>query len=131
MAFTYDLGSSDAATLRLSKVRLLIPDNDSDSYYLQDAEINYFLSEVGNAVLAAAVKACKWLARKYSQKVTFSADGMSMQHSQRAEVFAKRAAELEAEMSGAWSSVDVNREDGFSEAATDSEYESRYVYITV
>ena len=131
MAYTYDLSSSDADELLISKVRLLIPDNDSGSYYLQDAEIEYFLDERGDNVRSAAAMACRWLSRKFSQMVSFTADGLTMRHSERARAFADRAAELELEVSGAWSSVGLDREDGFSEAATQADYESRTIYIKV
>jgi len=131
MAFTYNLSSTVAATLLLSKVRLLIPDNDSTAYDLADDEITYFLGTVGNNVTAAAVKCCRWLARKYSKKVSFTADGLTMQHTQRAAEFAKRADELEAELSGGISIAPLLREDGYSEAAATSDYEGRAVYIKV
>ena len=70
MAFTYDLATN------IGKVRLLVPDNDSTAYDLQDAEIDYFLTDVGGSVKGAAVRACHWLARKYSKKATFSAAGL-------------------------------------------------------
>jgi len=125
MAFTYVL------TTNRGKVRFLIPDNDSDNYDLEDAEVDYFLSQRGNNVKAAAVDACKWLARKYSKIADFSEGGLSYKASGRAEVFAKRAAELEKESQGSYSTVTLTREDGYSEEASDSEYESRTVYIKV
>ena len=131
MAYTYDLGSSNAASLRISKVRLLIPDNDSTAYDLEDAEITYFLTETGNNVVAGAVKACNWLARKYAKKASFSADGLTMHYGERARLFAERARELETEVSGGMSAVTLSRSDGYSEAATDSDYESRIVYVKV
>lgn len=131
MAYTYDLSSSDADELLISKVRLLIPDNDSASYYLEDAEIEYFLDQSGDNVTSAAVKACKQLSRVFALKVDFTADGLTMQHSRRAEAFAKRAAELEAEVAGSFSTIDIDREDGYSDAATATDYQSRTVYIKV
>lgn len=125
MSFTYDLDTA------LGQVRFLVPDNDSDAYDLEDAEIEYMLTQVGGNVKAAAVSACKWLARKYSKKATFSADGLSIQHSQRAAEFAARAKELEVELLGGISSVTIEREDGYSEAGVASEYQrqSKIVYI--
>ena len=125
MAFTYDL------TTNVGKVRLLIPDNDATAYDLDDDEITYFLGTVGNNVTSAAVKCCRWLARKYAKKVGFTADGLTMQYTQRAAEFAKRADELEAELSGGISIAPLLREDGYSEAAATSDYEGRAVYIKV
>lgn len=125
MAFTYDLSTN------AGKVRLLIPDNDSSAYELQDAEIEYFLEQAGSNVKAAAVQACRWLSRKYAQKVSFEADGLRVDHSKRAEVFAARAQELARELAGGMSAPTLSREDGFSDAASTSEYSSRTVYIRV
>lgn len=49
MSFTYDL-STDAG-----KVRLLIPDNHSTSYILEDDEIDAFLALEGNVKRATAM----------------------------------------------------------------------------
>lgn len=125
MAFTYDLSTS------VGKVRLLVPDNDSAAYDLQDDEISYFLTQAGASVEGAAVKACKWLARKYSKKATFSADGLSMQHTARAQEFAKRAAELEMELFGGITAVTLDKQDAYHDEATQTDYESRTVYIKV
>ena len=127
MSFTYDLDTA------LGQVRFLVPDNDANAYDLQDAEIEYMLDQVGNNVKAAAVSACKWLARKYSKKANFSADGLSIQHSQRAAEFAARAKELEVELLGGISSVAIERQDGYSEVAATSEYQrqGKIVYTDV
>lgn len=125
MAFSYDLSTD------IGKVRFLIPDNDSTAYDLEDAEIEYLLEQRGDSVNAAAVDCCKWLARMYAKKATFSDAGFSIHHTERAEAFAKRAAELAAEVSGSYSTVSITRSDGYSEEATDSEYESRIVYIEI
>ena len=125
MAFTYDLETGTG------QVRLLVPDNDNDNYDLEDAEIAYFLDQRGDSAKAAAVMACNWLARMYAKKATFEADGLSIQHSKRAEVYAARAKELGAEMHGSMSVVTIDRQDGYSDEATDSEYQSRTVYVKV
>ena len=111
MAFTYDLSTD------IGKVRLLIPDTDATAYYLEDAEITYLLEETGSNVKAAAVSACQWLARKFAQKATFRADGLEIDHSQRAKVFADRAKELQASLEGAMSTVTLDRVDGWSAEA--------------
>jgi hypothetical protein len=123
MAFTYDL-STDRG-----EVRFLIPDTNEDSYELQDAEIDWFLTARGNNVNWAAVDACRWLARKYSQQANWSADGVQWSGATRAEQYAKRADELTAALSGGISSVTLTRSDGFSEEATDGEYPRKTIYI--
>ena len=124
MAFTYDLATA------LGKVRFLVPDNDSTSYLLEDAEITYLLGLVGNNVKAAAADCCDQLARRFALKPTFSADGLSVSNGERANTFAARAKELRATQN-AWSSITLNRTDGYEDEATDTEYEDRTVYIKV
>ncbi len=130
MAFTYDL-TLTGASLRISQVRLLVPDNDSTAYDLQDAEITYFLTDVGDSVKGAAVKACKWLARKYAKKATFSADGLSVSYGARADAYFRTAAALEAELLGGMTAVDLTRVDGYSENAGTSEYERQMQIIYI
>jgi hypothetical protein len=129
MGFTYSLTTS------IGKVRLLIPDNNSAAYYLEDAEIQYFLDEAGSSVKGAAIAACKWLARKFATMVSFEADGTRIEHSERATAFAARAKELQAELFGGMTSLDLTRTDGYHEysptAEDSSEYESDIVYVRV
>jgi hypothetical protein len=123
MAYSYNL------TTPRGKVRFLVPDNDSASYELTDEEIDYLLGQSGNDEKLAAVKACKWLARKYAKTPTFSADGLSVSGNARAETYAKRAAELEAELGGV-SSVTLEKQDVFHDnVGVNTEYERRIVYV--
>ncbi len=125
MAFTYDL------TTNRGKVRFLIDDDDVSDYELDDAQIDYFLTRAGSNVNAAAVEACFWLARKYAKKATFTADGLSIQHGDKARLFAERAKELQVQAIGGVTSVAITREDGYSAAASSSEYETaqKIIYI--
>lgn len=125
MSFTYVLATN------IGKVRLLIPDNDADAYDLSDEEIGYFLDQVGADVNHAAVACCKQLARKYAKQATFSADGLRYEATQRAQQFAERARELEAEARGGIGSVAIERDDGYHDSSTATEYETRIVYIKV
>ena len=125
MSFTYTL------TTNLGKVRLLIPDNVATAYDLEDDEITYFLTERGSNVQAAAADACQWLARKYAKLATFTADGLTVQHGERAAQYAARAKELRADVAGSMSTIAITRTDGYSEEAGDSEYESQTIYIKV
>lgn len=131
MAFTYDLSSTDATDLLVSKVRFLIPDNVESTKELEDAEIEYMLSETGNHVLATAIKCCKWLARKYGKLFSFSDAGFKADLAQRSDTFAKRAEELALDLDGGISTVDLDREDGFSDVADENgEYTRRKtVYV--
>lgn len=125
MAFTYLLGTNRG------KVRLLVPDTNSEAYELEDEEIDYFLTVRGNNVKAAAVDACRWLSRKYAQQANWTADGVQFSGATRAEQYAQRAAELAAEMAGGIASLTLDRTDGYSEEASKraSEYEHRIIYV--
>ena len=125
MGYSYDLSTN------VGKVRLLIPDNVASAYDLEDDEITYFLGIAGSNVLAAAVKSCRWLSRKYAKQATFTADGLSVQLGERAKLFAERARELEMEALGGMTTVTLDREDGYSDNASTSEYErqSKIIYI--
>ena len=126
MAYTYDL------TTDTGKVRLLVPDNDSSNYELEDAEIEYFLDQAGDNARAAAVSACRWLARKYAKLATFKADGLEVQHSKRAEVYAARADELATEVGGSISLITLDKQDGYHDENGDlTDYQSRTVYVRV
>ena len=123
MTFTYDLDTA------IGQVRLLVPDNDTNAYDLTDEEITYFLGQVGQSVQAAAVRACRWLARKYAKRASFTADGLTMRYSEQAQAFAVRAQELAAEAGGGLSSVEIDRQDGFAEQADTGEYQRQVTYI--
>jgi hypothetical protein len=125
MGFTYSLANS------IGKVRFLVPDRDFSAYDLEDDEITYLLSGRGGDVKAAAVDACNWLARKYSKLASFTADGLTIQHTARAAEFAARAKELAAASQGGLATVDITRTDGYSEAAADGEYERRVIMYEV
>ncbi len=131
MAYSYDLSSSDAETVRISRVRLLIPDNVEATAELQDDEIVLFLGDRGNVIKAAAADCCAWLARKYAQRASFQADGLRVDYSERARVYAERAKELRGDVAGGISSVGTKRADGFAEEAGDDEYDSRTIYVKV
>lgn len=60
--FTYDLASSDAATVRVSTVRLLIADTDPLAYDFEDEELSALLGMVANEVKLAAATALEALA---------------------------------------------------------------------
>ena len=131
MAYSYDLSSGDAATVRISKVRLLVPDNVEATAALQDDEITYFLTERGNVIRAAAADCCMWLARKYAQQASFAADGLRVEYGQRAQNYAERAKDLRSGLDGGMGSVTMERADGFADEAGDGEYDSRTVYLKV
>jgi|TARA_Y100000310_G_scaffold220455_1_gene221983 hypothetical protein len=126
MVDTYEL------TNDIGKVRFLIPDTDITDAELSDAEVTHLLSISGGTVNAAAIAGCRWLSRKYAQQITHTTEGGArFDLSKRAETYAARAKELEDQLIGGASFVGLDREDGYSEEATDSEYATRRVYIEV
>lgn len=132
MTFTYDLGSSDSTKLAISRVRMLIPDTVQDGHLIEDEEISFFLSERNNHLYATAADLCMKLSRQFALKVTTQADGVKADHSQRAEVFAKRALELRSQVGGGISTIVLDKQDGWSDNADEAgetEHESRVIYI--
>jgi len=116
MAYTYDI------TTARGQVRFLIPDNNILTAELQDDEIDYLLDERGDDVTAATIDACMQLSRRYAQLVSFKADGLSMQHSQRAKQYAERADALAGDAAGGIVSAGLNRQDGYAVEAAEGDY---------
>lgn len=123
MAFTYDL-TTTGASLLISQVRLLVPDHTATAYELEDAEISFFLAQNGSNVWAAAADACDHLSRKFSQKVGFTADGLTVGYAERAREYAARAQELRGRVSAGMAAVTLARSDGFSEEAASGEFDT-------
>jgi hypothetical protein len=79
MTFTYDLASSDATLLLISKVRLEIGDTivglgvRPNGSNLTDEEISLWLTEESDVVLLAAARACDALARAWANYVNTTA----------------------------------------------------------
>jgi hypothetical protein len=64
MAFTY---SGDPASSSRNAVRFLIQDTDSTDVLLQDAEIDWVISEAGSSVYQAAHDACYAIASQFAR----------------------------------------------------------------
>ena len=80
MAFTY---GGDPANSALEKVRFLIGDTVSATAQLQDAEINFLLTESGNNTYLAASSACLAIAAEYGRLVDKEVGDLSIFFSQR------------------------------------------------
>lgn len=61
-------------------VRLLIGDNDSTDYVLQDVDVAFFLEEASNSIYTAAVMAAESIAAKYARMVTNSQSDVHGNH---------------------------------------------------
>jgi hypothetical protein len=116
MTYTYDLSTA------IGQVRLLVPDNVETGAALTDEEIQYFLNQTGQSVNRATIKACQQLARKFSQQMAFTADGLSIHATERAQAYATRAKELMAELGGSYGTITINRSDGYADHADEDEY---------
>jgi hypothetical protein len=68
MSFTY---GGDPSASSLAKVRFLIQDTDSTDVLLQDAEINWIISESAD-VYQASSNACYVIASKFSRQSDYS-----------------------------------------------------------
>ncbi|MDE2096239.1 MAG: hypothetical protein KGL39_03270 [Patescibacteria group bacterium] len=77
---------ADLATSTLYQVRFNLGDTDSTSWELQDEEIDWAITERGNAWGATAMCALA-LAAKYSRLTSLSADGVSQALQQKAVQF--------------------------------------------
>lgn len=92
MAFTY---GGDPSASGLAKVRFLLSDTNSSDYELEDAEINYLLSEWDNDVYDAAAAGAEVVAGKFAKAATSKSVGdLSLSFQNRAEDYRQLAASL-------------------------------------
>jgi len=66
--------------MSIHNVRLLIGDNDSADYVLQDVDVAFFLDEANNDIYLAAVMAAESIAAKYARQVTNSQSDVHGNH---------------------------------------------------
>lgn len=92
MAFTY---GGDPSASNLAKVRFLLSDTNSSDYELEDAEINYLLTEWGDDVYDAAAAGAEVVAGKFAKAATSKSVGdLSLSFQNRAEDYRQLAASL-------------------------------------
>lgn len=92
MAFTY---SGNPATSDRDAVRFLIQDTDSDDVLLQDAEVDWCITQAGASVYQAAHDAAYAIASKFSRMATSKSVGdMSLSYADRAKAYFELANEL-------------------------------------
>lgn len=78
MTFTYSLGSSDAALVRIAKVRLELGDTafslgvKPDNSNFSDEEIAVWLAEEDDHVMHTVIRACDVLARLWANVATLT-----------------------------------------------------------
>lgn len=126
MTFTYDLASSDADEVLVSKVRLEIGDTVSGTGVLPtgsnltDEEITVWLDDEDSDVMRAAARACEALSRHWTNYANYSDGPRREDLGKVAAEWAAKAKSLRDQYGGSSGSsfaVGVGREDGYSEAA--------------
>lgn len=121
MSWTY-LGcpGTDTADERRDAVRLYVGDTDKDDQQVQDAEIDFALSEKDDEIYAASAMVCRILAGKYTRLVDISIDGVSTSYSDRADSYTALAEKYEQEASLTGGGLGSPYVGGVSKAERDS-----------
>lgn len=119
-----------AITATRDQLRLELGDTNSTSYIFNDEELDYFLTEESDDVLAACLRACHAAARKFSRAYDFETDGQKYQRSQMQKAFAAQAATLEAQgvttsSATAVTTIDATKIDGYSQDVDNQEVTHR------
>jgi hypothetical protein len=98
----------------LWKVRVAIQDTDSSDPLLTDEEIGWFIADE-DTVDEAAARAAEAISYKFARKVSFTADGTRVDHSERAKVYRELAKVLRETSSGAGNihTVQTRMTDGY------------------
>lgn len=127
MAITYDLSSSDPATVRLARVRLELDDTRDgtgprpDGRNLSDAEIGVWLAAEADDPLRAAAAACAMLSRAWSREANTQVGQRKEDLAAVAQAWATRGQELRAAAGGggpgAAFTTGWSRDDGYARGA--------------
>lgn len=99
MAWTYNPSDLNTTTTngRLYTVRLLVGDTETTDQLVQDEEITFALSQVGNNVYFAASYVCKLIAAKFSRMVDTQLDGaLRANYSDRSKQYNLLALQIES-----------------------------------
>ncbi len=120
--FTYDLASADATLVLVAKVRFEIGDTvlnkgpRPDDSNFSDEEIEYKLTEYGNAVAATAAALCDVLATAWAKEATTKTGDIQENLTDISKQYAERAKSLRKHsgvVSAGW-----NRKDGYNADTT-------------
>lgn len=109
-----------AITATRDKLRLELGDTDTNNELFQDDELDYFLTEEADNILAACLRACYAAARKFARAYDFQTDGQAFKRSQMQKAYADLAAKLEQQGitvtgTAGVQTVDVTKIDGWSD----------------
>lgn len=96
MAWTYNsTPGTDTAAKRRDAVRLLVGDTNTNDQQLQDAEVEFALSQANDKIYSAAAIAARAIAGKYSRLVDTSFDTVKASYSQRRDQYLAIAEQME------------------------------------
>ena len=100
MAWSYSVADLNTTTSsgRLNTVRLLVGDTDTSDQLVQNEEIIFALSQVGDNVYYAGSWVCRTIAAKFSRMVDTQLDGaLQANYSDRSKQFQQLAIQIEAQ----------------------------------
>lgn len=98
MAWSYDPTNLNTTTAqgRLNSIRLLVGDTDETDQLVQDEEIAFALSQVGDNIYYAGSWICRVIAAKFSRLVTTELSGsLKADYSDRSKQYQQLAAQIE------------------------------------
>lgn len=100
MSWSYSASDLNTTTAsgRLNTVRLLVGDTDTSDQLVQNEEITFALSQVGNNIYYASAWICRVIAAKFSRLVDTQLDGaLSASYSDKAKQYNLLAIQVEAQ----------------------------------
>ena len=100
MSFTYDI------TTNVGKLRLIISDNNSDSYIFEDDELDFFLDRNDNNITRTAIEICRALAMKFMQESSakIRVDDIQIEEGNKHKYYTDLANDLERQLTSGLSS---------------------------
>jgi len=106
MSFTY---SGDPANSTRDAVRFMVQDTDQADYFLENAEIDWLISEE-STTKAAAARAAKAIATQFARLADTDIESVSVKYSQKQRQYLQMATrlEIEAASGSGVASPDVN-----------------------
>lgn len=140
MSFTYDL------TNNIGKLRLIISDNNSDSYIFEDEELEFFLDRNDENITRTAIEICRALAMKFMQESSakIRIDDIQIEEGNKHKYYTDLANDLERQLTSGLSADSIleiyfggvyesdlynNKQDQYNEVIVDDPF-TREMYDT-
>lgn len=117
MTWSYNTALTDEK----DQVRLIIGDTDTNDQQLQDEEIDFFLTQAGDAIYDAALRCVRALQSKYSRLVNSSVESVRADYSERAKQYSALAAQLAIDAANASTTFGAPIVTGISISEMDSQ----------